>query len=110
MSRHLKNIASVPSSLSTCDFVFVRCDAYRPFLVSPCDGSFCLLKGGEKFFILDINGRMDSVSVNRQKPAHMGRKDELLVTLPRKRGRPKKVETNRFVYAFLGELRGSCYL
>ena len=40
MSRHSKNTASVPKSLSTCDFVFVRPDAYRPPLVQSYDGHF----------------------------------------------------------------------
>ena len=56
MSRHSKNIASVPKFLSTYDFVFVRRDAYRPPLAPPCAVPFCVLERGEKFFILDISG------------------------------------------------------
>ena len=62
---------------------------------------FHILERGEKFFILDISGRMYSVSLDRLKPAYID-SNELLVTMPRKRGRPKKVLTNRFVVAFLG--------
>ena len=91
MSRHSKNVDSVPKSLSTCDFVFVRRDAYRLPLAPSRDGPFCVLERGEKFFILDISGRRDSVSVDRLKPAYIDSNEQLPVTMPRKRGRPKKV-------------------
>ena len=54
MSRHSKNIASVPKSLSTCEFVFVRRGAYRRPLARSYDGHFCVLERGEKFFILTL--------------------------------------------------------
>ena len=71
ISRHSNNIASFPKSLWTRDFVFVRRDAYGPPLTPPYDGPFRVLERGEKFFILDIDGRGDSVSVDRLKPAHI---------------------------------------
>ena len=74
-----------------CDFVFVRRDAYRPPLAPPYHGSFRVLERGEKFFILDVSGRRDSVSVDRLKPAYIDSNEQLHVTMPRKRGRPKKV-------------------
>ena len=89
MSRHSKNIASVPKSLSTCGFV--RRDAYRPFLTPPYDGLFRVLERGEKFFTLDISGKRDSVSVDRLKSAQIDSNEQLPVTMPQKRGRPKKV-------------------
>ena len=91
MSRHSKNIASVPKSLSTCDFVFAHRDAYRPPLAPPYDGLFRVLERGEKFFMLDISGRRDSVSVDRLKPAYIDSNEQLPVTMPQKRDRPKKV-------------------
>ena len=91
MSRHSKNVVSVPKSLLTSNFVFVRRDTHRPPLATPYDGPFRVLERGEKFFILDIGGRRDSVSVDRLKPAYIGSNEQLPVTMPRKRGRPKKV-------------------
>ena len=91
MSRHSEDIASVPKSPSTCEFVFVRHDAYRPPLAPLYDGPFRVLERGEKFFILDISGRRDSVSVDQLKPSYIDSNKQLPVTMPRKRGRPKKV-------------------
>ena len=91
ISRHSKNVVSVPKSLLTCNFVFVRRDTHQPPLAPPYDGPFRVLERGEKFFILDIGGRRDSVSVDRLKPAYIDSNEQLPVTMPRKRGRPKKV-------------------
>ena len=91
MSRHSQNIASVPKFLSMCDFVFICCDAYRLPLAPPYDGPFNVLERREKFFILDISGRRYSVSVDGLKPAYIDTNEQLPVTMPRKRGRPKKV-------------------
>ena len=91
MSCHSNYIDSVPKSPSTCDFVFVRRNTYRPPLAPPYDGPFRVLKRREKFFILDISGRRDSVSVHQLKPAYIDSNEQLPVAMPRKRHRSKKV-------------------
>ena len=46
-------------------FVYVRVDAAKSPLVRPYTGPFRVLERGEKFFILDLNGKRDSVSIDR---------------------------------------------
>mgnify|MGYP003483420928 FL=1 len=68
LSRHG---SFVPKDLMTCAFVFVRHDAVRTPLQAPYDGPFKVLHRADKYFILDVNGRQDSVSIDRLKPAYM---------------------------------------
>ena len=44
MSRHSKNVVSVPKSLLTSNFVFIRRDTHRPPLAPPYDGPFRVLE------------------------------------------------------------------
>ena len=57
--------------LLTCSHVFVRNDAVRAPLRRPYLGSFLVLNGKEKYYVLDIKGKPDSVSIDRLKPAYM---------------------------------------
>ena len=59
------------SLLSTASHVFVRHDAVRKPLQQPYDGPYRVLARSDKFYTLDLNGRKDTVSVDRLKPAHM---------------------------------------
>lgn len=59
----------VPDDLNTSTHVFVRRDAVRKQLESPYDGPFRVIDRHEKYFHLDINGRNETVSVDRLKPA-----------------------------------------
>ena len=61
----------VSKALATATHVFVRHDAVRKPLQAPYDGPYRVLKRDKKFFTLDINGRKDTVSVDRLKPAHL---------------------------------------
>ena len=61
----------VHKDLSTCTHVFVRTDAVRKPLQPPYEGPFKVLKRDPKFFTLELNGRTDTVSLDRLKPAHM---------------------------------------
>ena len=57
------------SCLETCDFVFVRRDSLSKPL-QPCYlGPFKVLERKDKYFVLDLNGRRDTVSIDRLKPA-----------------------------------------
>ncbi len=51
--------------------MFVRHDAVRKPLQPPYDGPFRIIKRTDKHFTLDLNGRHDTVSIDRLKPAHI---------------------------------------
>nr|CDS32283.1 gag pol polyprotein [Hymenolepis microstoma] len=57
--------------LSTCPFTFVRMDTVKKPLQPPYDGPYKVLKRRPKYFILDLNGTKDSVSIDRLKPTHL---------------------------------------
>ncbi|PIK40291.1 hypothetical protein BSL78_22869 [Apostichopus japonicus] len=67
-SRH--HTSSLDSNLRTCSHVFVRHDATRKPLQPPYNGPYKILSRSDKFFTLDINGRHDTVSVDRLKVAY----------------------------------------
>ncbi len=70
-SHHRQHTAHLPATLQTCAFVFVRHDAHRTPLQCTYDGPFRVLARATKFCTLDINGRRDTVSVDRLKPAFL---------------------------------------
>ena len=59
----------VPTSLDSAKFVFVRRDARAPPLTRPYTGPFRVITRHEKYFEIDMNGKKDTVSVDRLKPA-----------------------------------------
>lgn len=61
----------VSRALRDCTHVFVRHDAIRPPLQPPYDGPFRVIKRCPKHFVLLLNGREDSVSIDRIKPAFL---------------------------------------
>ena len=77
--RHLRPTPSrpqfprshIPSGLSTCDFVFVRHDAVKKPLQPPYDGPFKVLVGHDKYFVLDIASKQNTISLDRLKAAHL---------------------------------------
>ena len=60
--------SSIPHTLSTATHVFVRHDVVRKPLQPPYDG---VIKRTEKQFTLNINGRNNTVSIDRLKLAHI---------------------------------------
>ena len=63
--------SSIPHALSTATHVFVRHDAVKKPLQPPYDGPYLVIKRTDKHFTLNINGRNDTVSIDRLKPAHI---------------------------------------
>ncbi len=57
--------------LTTCTHVFVRHDAVRKPLRPPYDGPYLVFERHAKYFLLDIDSRRKSVSIDRLKLAHM---------------------------------------
>ena len=61
----------VPSNLSTCTHVFVHHDAVRKPLDPPYDGPYKVLGRQVKYFVLEINGKQKTVTLDRLKPAFL---------------------------------------
>ena len=59
----------VPNFLSSTGYVYVRVDGHRHPLQRPYIGPFRIISTSSKYFTLDINGRLDNVSIDRIKPA-----------------------------------------
>lgn len=71
-SRKANNVKFyIPKDLSTSDKVFVRVDKVRTGLTPPYEGPYEVLKRLRKYFIVKINGKSVSVSIDRLKPAHV---------------------------------------
>lgn len=61
----------VSQALLSCTHVFIRHDAVCKSLQPPYDGPYPVVERKDKHFIIDINGRRDTVSLDRLKPAHL---------------------------------------
>ena len=70
-SHHRQLSPHVPGELQDCRFVFIRHDAHRKPLQCTYDGPFRVLERATKYFTLDLNGKRDTVSVDRLKPAYL---------------------------------------
>ena len=69
----------IDDSLSSTSHVFIRRDAVKKPLQQPYDGPFRVLSRTDKYFVVDINGKQDTVSIDRLKSAHI---DHSNATLP----------------------------
>ena len=61
----------VPTGLAGATHVFIRRDARAPPLTRPCQGPFKVVKSSEKYFEVNIRGKVDRVSIDRLKRAHL---------------------------------------
>jgi len=61
----------ISDGLSTATHVFIRCDGVRKPLQPPNDGPYPIVKRTDKHFTIALNGRNDTVSIKRLKPAHL---------------------------------------
>lgn len=60
----------VHRDLQSCKKVFVRVDKVRASLEAPYQGPYTVLKRREHYFEIDMDGRKDTVSIMRLKPAY----------------------------------------
>ncbi|XP_065067489.1 uncharacterized protein LOC135693039 [Rhopilema esculentum] len=60
----------IPANLSSCTHVFVRHDAVRKPFQPPYDGPFKVLKRNDKHFLVDVNGKQQTISIDRLKVAY----------------------------------------
>ena len=70
-SRTRDSNVYIHDDLLSSSHVFIRHDGVHTSLQPPCDGPFKVVKRSEKFYTLDINGRKDTVSLDRLKPAYL---------------------------------------
>ena len=61
----------IPSELSTCTHVFIRVDSVRKPLQQPYEGPFRVISRHDKTFKVDRHGRVDTISIDRLKPAYV---------------------------------------
>nr|VZI35899.1 unnamed protein product [Spirometra erinaceieuropaei] len=61
--------------LDKCDFVLVLHDAVRRPLQPPYDGPYKVLRRSDKDVVIDRNGKTDTVSIDRVKPAFIDDSD-----------------------------------
>lgn len=61
----------IHKDLGSCSHVFVRLDRVKKSLEPPYQGPFPVITRHEKYFVIRIKGRDDSVSINRLKPAYI---------------------------------------
>ena len=63
--------AQMPKALDSAEQVFVRGDARAPPLTRPYTGPFRVIRATEKYFEIDLNGKVDRVSIDRLKRAYI---------------------------------------
>ena len=68
--RSAQRSSHVPGDLFTCTHVFVRVDSVKKPLQPPYHGPYRIITRKKKFFILDIKGKHEVISVDRLKAAH----------------------------------------
>lgn len=66
---HDKPKVFVHPKLADAKFVFIRDDAHRSPFQTPYKGPFQVVKSGDKVFKVNVNGKTDTVSIDRLKPA-----------------------------------------
>lgn len=67
--RHSKQTVFVSRDLSKCSHVFVRIDAVKKPLVQPYEGPFKVIKRHDKYMDVQINSKVQRISIDRIKPA-----------------------------------------
>ena len=69
--RSTQRSSQIDDGLARATHVFVRHDATHKPLQPPYNGPYRITKRTDKHFTIAINGRHDTISVDRLKPAHL---------------------------------------
>ena len=80
--RSSQRPSRVPDDLLTCTHVFVRVDSVKKPLQPPYTGPYRVIKKKDKYFILDINSKHETISVDRLKVAHTDSESTSSTTRP----------------------------
>ena len=89
--RHGTTVSHVPNNIMSTDYVFVRHDAHRGPLHRIYDGPYDVIERANKTFVLDIGGRLGTVSIDRLKCAHADPVRPIVPAKPPRRGRPPRI-------------------
>jgi cleavage and polyadenylation specificity factor subunit 1 len=76
-SHHRKGRVFIPKDLSTCSHVFLRRDATRRPFQRPYDGPFRVISRNDKTITIDQDGKQQTVSMDRTKPAYTFPSDQV---------------------------------
>jgi hypothetical protein len=87
VKHHCAPQSYVPKSFQKCTSVWLRNDKVRRSLDPPFTGPFPIVHRGEKFFVIRIYGKEQSVSLDRLKPA-CSSEDEITTTRSGRISRP----------------------
>ena len=89
--RHGTVVSRVPNNIMSTDYVLFRHDAHRGPLHRIYDDLYHVIERADKTFVLDIGGRLESVSIDRLKCAHADRVHAIVSAKPLRRGRPPRI-------------------
>lgn len=63
----------IPKTLDDCSHVFVRVDQIKKSLEAPYEGPFKVIRKLRKQFVIEKNGKTESISLDRLKPASISK-------------------------------------
>ncbi|UYV74968.1 hypothetical protein LAZ67_12001925, partial [Cordylochernes scorpioides] len=86
----------IHKDMNTCSHVFLRIDRVKKSLEPPYQGPYRILERHDKYFVLDINGRNASISIDRLKLAYLPSADCNTDTVKSTPFLPNDVGTSRF--------------
>ncbi len=89
-SQHGAVPTAVPGNLHNAKYVFIRRDAHHSPLQRPYEGPFRVVQSGPKTFQVDVGGRVDTISIDRLKPAYLDPEQPIPDIARRPRGRPRQ--------------------
>ncbi|KAK4474237.1 hypothetical protein MN116_000180 [Schistosoma mekongi] len=70
-TREQSRATFLPKDLSSCSHVWIRCDKVKAPLSPPFEGLFKVISRKPKYFVIQKQGNIDSVSIDRLKPAYL---------------------------------------
>ena len=80
--RPVQRTSHISDGLSTATHVFIRQDGVRKPLQPPYNGPFPVISRTDKHFTISLNGRNDTISIDRLKPAHLDNDNAAASTQP----------------------------